>query len=409
VLRRANILDTPPEECFDRLTRLASHLFETPIALVSLVDETRQWFNSRQGLAVSETPRDSAFCAYAILGESELVVPDATRDSRFLDNPLVVGQPNIRFYAGAPVATRDGHRLGTLCVIDHKPRSQLNGWEAAILRELAAVAAAEIDLRLAGHGLAAEVEARSKILSQLEAAHEAVRAAYQTKSDFIARMSHDFRGPLSAIVGFAELLEMPDQESTSREWGGYIRDAANHLLALTNDILEFSRAEAGRLELRLEPVDGTQLLRDCLRIVQGRAAKREISLVLVEREPRPFYADPLRLRQVVLNLLENAVKFTPKGGQIVAAIETDARGATVISVSDTGIGIAPEDTAKALAPFGQVNPHTAAGRAGSGLGLSIAKALIEQHGGRLEIDSVLGQGTSVRLLLPRNAEPPAAG
>jgi signal transduction histidine kinase len=407
VLRQAKILDTAPEESFDRLTRLASQLFETPIALVSLVDDTRQWFKSRQGVPATETPRDSAFCAYAILGDSALVVPDATRDSRFVDNPLVVGQPNIRFYAGAPVATRDGHRLGTLCVIDHKPRGHLTGWETAILRDLAAVAAAEIDLRLAGRGLAAEVEARGKVLSQLEAAHQAVRAAYQTKSDFIARMSHDFRGPLSAIIGFADLLESPEPETTVREWGGYIREAASHLLGLTNDILEFSRAEAGRLELRLEPVDGPALLGECLRIVQGRAAKRQIALSLVEQSPRPFYADPLRLRQVVLNLLENAVKFTPEGGQIVATIGSGTSGETLISVSDTGIGIAPEDTAKALAPFGQVNPHTAAGRAGSGLGLSIAKSLIEQHGGRLELESAVGQGTTVKLVIPRRADPPA--
>jgi diguanylate cyclase (GGDEF)-like protein len=116
------VLDTPPEERFDRLTRLAKRLFEVPIALVSFVDEHRQWFKSRQGLDVSETPREISFCAHAVLQDETLVVPDAPTDERFRESPLVTSYPNIRFYAGRPVHAPDGARVGTLCLMDHRPR-----------------------------------------------------------------------------------------------------------------------------------------------------------------------------------------------------------------------------------------------------------------------------------------------
>lgn len=121
-LHSLEILDTPHEERFDRVTRIAQRLFDVPISLVSLVDETRQWFKSCQGLDASETHRDISFCGHAILGDSVFVIEDATLDARFADNPLVVGQPYIRFYAGFPLKAPDGRKMGTLCIIDRKPR-----------------------------------------------------------------------------------------------------------------------------------------------------------------------------------------------------------------------------------------------------------------------------------------------
>jgi len=121
-LRSMTILDTPPEECFDRLTRMAQRLYEVPIALVSLVDENRQWFKSSIGLEVCETPRDISFCGHTILGNDLFVIPNAIEDERFADNPLVVNEPYIRFYAGCTLRAMNGQKLGTLCIIDHKPR-----------------------------------------------------------------------------------------------------------------------------------------------------------------------------------------------------------------------------------------------------------------------------------------------
>jgi diguanylate cyclase (GGDEF)-like protein len=142
-LRSLNILDTPAEERFDRLTRLAKRMFGVPIALVSLVDENRQWFKSCVGLSATETPRDISFCGHAILGNEIFIIPDATNDERFADNPLVLNEPNIRFYAGCPLRHLDGSKLGTLCIIDTAPRS-LGEEDLEAFKDLAELAEREL-------------------------------------------------------------------------------------------------------------------------------------------------------------------------------------------------------------------------------------------------------------------------
>ena len=142
-LRSFDILDTPQEERFDRLTRMARRLFDVPIALVSLVDKDRQWFKSRIGLTVSETPRDISFCGHSILGEEVFIIPDASSDERFQDNPLVIDKPNIRFYAGCPLRALNGTQMGTLCIIDDKPRD-FSEADLSALTDLAAMAEQEL-------------------------------------------------------------------------------------------------------------------------------------------------------------------------------------------------------------------------------------------------------------------------
>lgn len=142
-LRSLSILDTPPEERFDRLTRMAKRLFDVPAAIVGLVDEDRQWFKSCVGLSVKETPRDISFCGHAILGDDIFIVPDATKDERFADNPLVINEPYVRFYAGCPLRFTDGSKLGTLCIIDQKPRN-LSEADLEALKDLASMAEREL-------------------------------------------------------------------------------------------------------------------------------------------------------------------------------------------------------------------------------------------------------------------------
>ena len=157
VLWQYEVLDTVPEEVFDDLTNLAAHICEAPIALISLVDEDRQWFKSRVGISASETSRDISFCAHAIMGDEILIVPDATKDKRFQQNPLVKGPEKIRFYAGAPLITPDGHALGTLCVLDKKPRT-LRPEQEQSLRVLAHHVVSQLELRRQSRALTAARE-----------------------------------------------------------------------------------------------------------------------------------------------------------------------------------------------------------------------------------------------------------
>lgn len=144
-LLSTGLLDTPADERFDRITRLAQHYFGVPITMVSLVDKERQWFKSKIGLAVSETPRDISFCGHAILGKDIFFVPDAHADARFSDNPLVIGPPNICFYAGLPLSGNDGSKIGTLCIVDTAPR-ELTADDIAVMRDLADCVESEIEL-----------------------------------------------------------------------------------------------------------------------------------------------------------------------------------------------------------------------------------------------------------------------
>lgn len=148
-VRRYAILDTFPEAPFERLTRLTANIFGAPIALVSLLDQNRQWFKSSYGIDVCETSREVSFCARAVEQSDVFVIPDASADVRFADNPLVVGEPNIRFYAGAPLTTPEGERIGTLCIIDTLPRRPLLESEKAILRDLAEIVVDAMEFRLA--------------------------------------------------------------------------------------------------------------------------------------------------------------------------------------------------------------------------------------------------------------------
>ena len=247
--------------------------------------------------------------------------------------------------------------------------------------------------------------------AQLGLARQEAEQANQVKTAFLANMSHELRTPLNAIIGFSEMIERkvlgPISENY-RQYGEIVRTSGQHLLAIVNDILDIAKLNAGKTELHLEPVDINRTIVEAIAIMSRKADIAGIAIVMDLASPASIVdADPVRIRQVLLNVLANAVKFTPAGGRIdvsTSVTPTDLR----IAVKDNGVGMAPEDIPRALEPFTQVGRERVQAQEGTGLGLPISQTLVELHGGRLEISSAPKQGTTVTINLPiRRAGQPA--
>ncbi len=259
-----------------------------------------------------------------------------------------------------------------------------------------------------------ERQTRRHYQKTLDLARAAARAeeASRLKSEFLATMSHELRTPLNAILGFSEILKsrMPgaNSDETRREYADSIWASGRHLLNIVNDVLDMSKVEAGEMPLDLEDFDPVALLESCLRLVETQAEEKEVEMISNIASDLPVaYGDERRIKQVLINLLSNAVKFTPRGGRVSVWLGPAPDGGLQFAVTDTGIGIEPDDIYKVLTPFGQVENSYARRFGGTGLGLPIAKSLIEMHGGSFTLESTVGKGTKVNFTLP--SRPAASG
>ena len=241
--------------------------------------------------------------------------------------------------------------------------------------------------------------------TKLQESTERAKAASQAKSMFLANMSHELRTPLNAIIGFSQIIRDqslgPIGDKRNSEYAQDICTSGEHLLELINNVLDISKIEARKIELNEEQLDPAEIVKASVMAVQNQIARKKIELE-THLLNKPIYvrADPLRLRQILINLLSNAAKFTPDGGKISVLIEMDDGGSLAYVVADTGIGMTPGEIKVALETFGQVENALVKNHEGIGLGLPLAKRLIEIHGGKLVINSVKGTGTTVRVELP---------
>jgi signal transduction histidine kinase len=249
-----------------------------------------------------------------------------------------------------------------------------------------------------------DVTEHKRVEADLRRAKEEAELASRSKSEFLANMSHELRTPLNAIIGFSDILKGeifgPLGDGRYADYATDIRDSGLHLLKLINDVLDVSKVEFGKVELAEEAVDIVSAIEGCIRLMRERADAAGLRLYHAMPASLPLVqCDELRVKQVLLNLLSNAVKFTPAGGTITVRGEITDQGLG-ISIEDTGIGIAPADIDKVLKPFGQIDSRLARKYQGTGLGLPLAKSMIELHGGRLELDSAPGAGTRATIWLP---------
>jgi signal transduction histidine kinase len=389
-LRALDILDTMPEVEYDDFTMLASRICGTPIALISLIDEKRQWFKSRIGLDAQETSRNVAFCSHAILPNPPelLEVDNATNDPRFHDNPLVTGAPHIRFYAGAPLITEDNLPMGTLCVIDREPR-HLSASQRDALQALARQVSTRFDLRAAQKKL----DERNRELERLHAEN----------SQFLGMVAHDLRNPLQVIDGYGKLmlngLIGPVAPGQKTALDAVTRNCA-FMLNLVNDLLSISKINAGALELDRTETDLVQLARKNTELNRLLAEPKGIQIEFSADTDVPrVRADAFKVEQILNNLVYNAIKFSHSGTVVQVRVAREGSGAR-IEVSDQGQGIPAGEIDNLFTPFAKMSVKSTGGEPSTGLGLAIVKRIVEGHGGRIWVESEPGKGSRFSFTLP---------
>lgn len=268
----------------------------------------------------------------------------------------------------------------------------------------------ESDGRFVGFiGSCVDITERYEAHQALRRMNEELQAANQAKSEFLANMSHELRTPLNSIIGFADLMyrgEVGPLEETHREYLGDILTSGKHLLTLINDLLDLAKIEAGRLDLRLQPVDVACIAREVCDLMRNLASDREIDLV-IETDPRLGTAtvDPDRLRQMLFNYVSNAIKFSETGTRVVVRVRTSGEDSFRVEVEDEGMGIPSDDVQRLFKDFEQLDGGSAKKHAGTGLGLALTKRLAEAHGGHVGAQSAPGKGSLFWAVLPRDARP----
>ncbi|CAN5794118.1 GAF domain-containing sensor histidine kinase [soil metagenome] len=383
-VRRYQILDTPPDGAFDRITALAARIFKVPIAIVSVVDHDRIWFKSHHGLEVDQIDRAPGLCSSAILHDGPWIINDAPHDPRALSNPLVAGEFGLKFYAGVPLRTPDGYNLGTLCVIDFEPRA-LTPEETTNLEDLASVVVDELELRLASRQAVEQAREKGKL-----------------KDAMMGMLSHELRTPVTTIYGAAQLLSRTvslGDEERARDLFPDMVSESERLVRLIENLLVLTRLEQGRrLDTDREPVLLQRVLAEVVSQDGKRWPEREISLALPSNLP-PVWGDQLYVEQIVRNLLSNALKYSPGDTAVrISASEVDQGGAIEVAVHDNGIGLPADSLESAFELLFRTN-EAQRYAPGAGIGLYVCRRLLDAMGGEIWLERGDPSGVVVKFRL----------
>ena len=401
-------------DAFEELALLAGEVARAPIAMVTLVDEERQWFTSVTGAQIAAGPWEQTFCAHAVQQRVLFVVPDATRDSRFADNPLVQSEPRVRFYAGAPLLTGSGV-VGTLCVMDVAARD-LEAHSAAGLRALARQIVMQLELRRRTRQLArlnavlaTEVTERLRTEERLRLSQDELHGSHldlqridAERRELMANISHDLRTPLMALQGYLDTVLLKDSlaPSSHRHYLEQASVQSRRLGRLVSDLFELAQLEDCRVEPKGEWFELTELIADVVQTFVSAAELKQINLRLNAVERPIVVGGEVRLIERVLeNLLDNAIRFTPVHGQITISCLSTA-GKAVVRVMDTGPGVSAVDRGFLFDRFYRGDQPRGDASKTAGLGLSIARRIIELHQGEIAVSESATTGAEFMFSLP---------
>lgn len=377
------ILDTLPEQEFEDIVQLASEICQVPISLITLLDGQRQWFKAKRGLSFSETERNVAFCSYTILEEAPLVVNNALEDERFKENPLVTGESEIRFYVGVPLTTPEGFALGSLCVLDTKPR-ELSEKQIFALQTLAKQVVTNLELRLKVQ----EVEAQKKALEEVN--------DFQKK--LFSIISHDLRSPL---VNIEQLFEISQEEISVKMFQQLFESLQQKLGAtryMLDNLLKWASYQIYGHQIQAEKTDLATLVQMQVDVLQEVSLNKgnEVNMAI----PQDFFVntDKEVIVFILRNLLANANKFTQKG--IIGIKAGFELHYWWLSVSDNGLGMNEKQLKQLRGKEQKYSRVGTAGERGTGIGLSLCQDFIKKLQGRLLIESHEGFGSTFRIEIP---------
>lgn len=422
LLQSYSILDTQPEKDYDNLTKLAAEICQTPISLITLLDDKRQWFKSHYGLEVSETPIEDAFCAHAITGnDSIFITKDAREDNRFHKNPLVTGEPNIVFYAGIPLKNANGLPLGTLCVIDDKPRTLTESQKESLnvlseqvinLLELRKnkleLERAHKKLKKFSKKLERKVFQRT---NQLEIKTIKLELINNDLESFNHICSHDLQEPLRKIQMFISQVSDTEFDNLSEEGKHKLERidlSAARMRNLIQDLLAYGSTET--IDNSLTTVSLKKLV-DEVKDVLSEELKEHKTVLRVQKDCE-ITVRPIQFKQLLFNLFTNAIKFSKRedkpvikvSGKIVEGSDypelelAEEKRYSRILVSDNGIGFDQKYERKVFEIFQRL--HSDEEYQGTGIGLAIVKRIITTHNGQIRVESSLGNGATFEIFIP---------
>lgn len=377
--RRTMLLDSPPEEAYDRLTRLATQLVGAPVALITVLDQDRQFFKSAQGLAEPwrsrrQTPLSHSFCQHVVIRREPLVVEDA-REHPLVKANLAIPELGVIAYLGVPLQREGEDPFGVLCTIDGSPRS----WTSADIRNLTDLAQLVLNQL--------DLQSMARQLSEL----------CERQSEFIGIAAHDLRNPLTVIMGYSRFLQSDRANIGAKErpMVDSIVASSRYMLTLVENLLDLEALKAGRLRLELSPFPMDELLRGIAAqqqpILESAGLTLELDVPAIE-----LRGDRARLEQVVNNLLGNAIKHSSPGTTIRIELERIAEN-VVMRVRDQGSGMDAETLQTIFQPFTRGKEKK---QRGAGLGLTIVESIVKAHQGRIEVESTPGRGSTFTVLLP---------